>query len=97
MWKFIIFIYSFFSLTIVSRCSSLPVAHVGTSGKVKLTATRCIHWRTLKCLSCSPHVPKGLKNTAKEKNQLVLEICHCDKLWARAEFISSSHRENALI
>lgn len=56
---------------IVSRCSSLSVAHFCSSKKAKLTVTHNIYWSALKSLSCSAAAPfpKIISNFRSRNNQ----------------------------
>ncbi len=69
---------------IVSRCSSLSVAHFLSSKKAKLTVTHNIYWSPLKSLSRSAATPfpKTISNFRPRndrqggKNLLFLGFCH---------------------
>lgn len=78
------FYYSCFSCVIVSRCSSLSVAHFCSSKKAKLTVTHNIYWSALKSpsLSAAAPFPKIISNLRFRsgrqggENLLFLGFCH---------------------
>lgn len=71
------FYYSCFSFLIVSRCSSVSVAHFWSSKKAKLTVTHNIYWSALKSLSRSAAAlfPKSISNFRSHNNRQEAKTC----------------------